>query len=331
MIEGAEMVKFAKNGSDVTSAAIRVARAITGRDRVALCADQPFFSTEDWFIGSTAMAAGIPQATRDLTVKFHYNDLETLQALFEKYPNEIACVILEAETTESPRNNFLHELQRLCREHGALFVLDEMITGFRWHNGGAQKFYDVTPDLSTFGKAIGNGFSVSALMGKREFMQIGGLEHGCERVFLLSNTHGAENHSLAAAIATMHIYQQEPVVETLNRQGERLRRGIEQVTSALNLADYFQVVGQPCNLIYVTKDQQKQRSQLFRTLFMQEIIKRGVLGPSFVISYSHSSEDIDCTIEAVGAALAVYRQALDEGAEKYVIGRPVKPVFRKYN
>lgn len=331
LIEGAEMVKFAKNGSDVTTAAVKLARAYTGRDKVAVCADHPFFSTDDWFIGSTPMSAGIPEAIRNLTVKFHYNNLTSVQALFEQYPGEIACLIMEAETATPPANNFLHEVKRLCDENGALFILDEIITGFRWHLQGAQKVHGITPDLSTFGKAMGNGFSIAALAGKREIMELGGLQHNKERVFLLSTTFGAEHHSLAAAIEVMRIYEQEPVVEHLHRQGERLVRGINQAVAAQGLEGYFGVIGRPCNLIYFTCDQTKERSQAFRTLFLQETIKRGVIMPSLVVSYSHTDADIDHTVDAIAEALVVYRKALEDGVDKYLVGRSVKPVFRKFN
>jgi glutamate-1-semialdehyde 2,1-aminomutase len=331
LIDGAEMVKFAKNGSDVTTAAVKLARAYTGRDLVAVCVDHPFFSVDDWFIGSTAMTAGIPKAMRKLTVKFHYNDIDSVKSLFEEYPEQIACVMLEAETAEAPVNNFLHEVQRLCKENDALFILDEMITGFRWHIGGAQQYYGIVPDLSAFGKGMGNGFSIAALLGKKEIMQLGGMYHDKERVFLLSTTHGAEGHSLAAAIETINVYKRQHVIEHLYRQGERLANGINKAISENQLQDYFQVIGKPCNLIYATRDQEKNRSQPFRTLFLQETIKRGLLMPSLVVSFSHTDKDIDRTIEAIGEALYVYRKALDEGIEKYLVGRSVKPVFRSFN
>lgn len=331
LIEGAEMVKFGKNGSDVTTAAVKLARAYTGRDMVAICGDHPFFAVDDWFIGSTAMAAGIPQVIRDLTVKFRYNDLASVQALFDRYPGQIACLIMEAETAEAPADHFLQEVKRLCHAHGALFILDEIITGFRWDLGGAQKCHNVTPDLSTFGKALGNGFSIAALVGRREIMELGGLHHDKERVFLLSTTYGAETFCLAAAMATMQTYQREPVIEHLYRQGERLRAGINEAIEENNLQEYVQVIGRPCNLIYVTRDQEKQRSQPFRTLFLQETIKRGLLMPSLVISYAHTDADVDYTVNAIAEALVVYRRALEEGVDQYLVGRPVKPVFRTYN
>jgi len=331
LIEGAEMVKFAKNGSDVTTAAVKLARACTGRDMVAICENHPFFSVDDWFIGSTVMNAGIPMAIQDLTVKFNYNDIGSLESLFEKHAGKIACVILEPVTFEEPERNYLQEAKELCGRNGAIFILDEMITGFRLHIGGGQKYYGVIPDLSTFGKAMGNGFSVSALVGKREFMDRGGLHHDKERVFLLSTTHGAETHALAAAKETISIYQREPVIETLRMQGDRLKTGIDKAAAENRVTEYFQVVGKPGNLVYVTRDESGDRSQAHRTLVLQELIKRGVLAPSLVVSYSHADADIDRTIEVFHETLRIYRKALDEGIGKYLEGRAVKPVYRKYN
>lgn len=174
LVDGADMAKFTKNGSDATTAALKLARAYTGRDLIAYCSDHPFYAINDWFIGTTPLDAGIPQAVKDLTLSFHYNDVESVRSLFEKYPGQIAALILEPAKYEDPVDNYLHEVQSLCKEHGALFILDEMLTGFRWHNGGAQKYYDIIPDLSTFGKALANGFSVSALVGKKAFMELGG-------------------------------------------------------------------------------------------------------------------------------------------------------------
>lgn len=330
LVDSAQMVKFAKNGSDVTTAAVKLARAYTGRDLVAICIDHPFFSVDDWFIGLTPMDAGIPEAISKLTVTFRYNDLDSVKELFAAYPGQIACLIMEPEKNDPPVDNFLHETRRLCHEHGALFILDEIITGFRYHLGGAQKLHGVEADLSTFGKALGNGFSISALVGKEEFMKLGGLRHDQERVFLLSTTYGAETHCLAAAIETMRIYQAEHVVEYLLYQGARLAQGINQVIDEFNLHDYFGLAGKPCNLVYYTRDQDRQPSQPFRTLFMQETIKRGLLMPSLVISFSHTDADVDKTVAAIGEALYVYRRAIDEGVEKYLVGRSVKPVFRRY-
>ena len=330
-VEGAEMVKFAKNGSDVTTAAVRLARACTGRDLVAIPAEASFLSVDDWYIGVTPMSAGIPVAIREMTLRFHYNDLASAEALFAGHPGQIACVILEPAGSTEPAEGFLAGLLELCEREGALLVFDEMITGFRWDLGGAQHVYGVTPHLSSFGKGLGNGFSVSALVGRRAVMELGGLTHDRERVFLLSNTHGAETHGLAAAVAVMGIYRSEPVVETLYRQGERLARGVRQVAEARGVAGRFGVIGRSCNLVFTTRDADDHPSQPFRTLFMQEMIRRGILAPSFVVSYSHTDADIDRTIAAVDEALVVYRRALEDGVERYLPGRPVQPVMRPFN
>ncbi|HEX7595742.1 MAG TPA: aminotransferase class III-fold pyridoxal phosphate-dependent enzyme, partial [Gemmatimonadaceae bacterium] len=231
----------------------------------------------------------------------------------------------------APRAGFLAEVRALCDRFGALMVLDEMITGFRWDVGGAQRAHDIVPDLSTFGKAIANGFALAALAGKREIMERGGLGHSAERVFLLSTTHGAETHTLAAGIATMQVYQDEPVIETLYLRGERLKKGVDEVARGHGVQDYLQVFGRPCNLVFGTKGPDHLPSQPFRTLFMQELIAGGILAPSFVVSYSHTDEDIDRTIDAVDSAAAIYARALNDGISQYLEGRPVKPVFRPFN
>jgi glutamate-1-semialdehyde 2,1-aminomutase len=331
VIDGAEMVKFAKNGSDVTTAAVKLARAYTGRDLIAICGDQPFFSTDDWFIGSTEMNAGIPQAIIEMTLKFQYNDLESLRELFGQYPKQIACVVMEAEAVIPPHPGYLTRVKELCEEQGTVLIFDEMITGFRWHLGGAQKFHSVIPHLSTFGKAMGNGFAIAALAGKREIMRLGGLDHDQERVFLLSTTHGAETHALAASLETLRIYRHHNVVEFLWKQGERLRIGINQAITRHKIAGQIELLGRPCNLIYRTKDADGQPSQAFRTLFLQELIRGGILAPSFVVSFSHSDELIDRTIDVVDQALTKYANALADGVDKYLHGRPVKPVNRGYS
>jgi glutamate-1-semialdehyde 2,1-aminomutase len=178
---------------------------------------------------------------------------------------------------------------------------------------------------------MGNGFSISALAGLREIMKLGGLDHERERVFLLSATHGAETSNLAAAIEVMRIYKREPVIETLFRQGERLKAGVQKATGELGLERNLPVIGKPCCLVFGTKDEAGEPSQSFRALFMQEMIRRGILAPSFIVSYSHEDKDIDRTIEAVHESLTVYKKALAEGVEKYLVGPPLKPVFRQFN
>ncbi|MFC5231367.1 glutamate-1-semialdehyde 2,1-aminomutase [Pseudonocardia zijingensis] len=322
----AEMVKFTKNGSDATTAAVRLARAHTGRTTIALCADHPFFSTDDWFIAGTPMSAGIP--TQDV-VRFPYGDLDALSTLLDQH--DIAAIILEAATQTEPPAGYLHGVRDLATRHGAVLVLDEMITGFRWSEHGAQHVYDITPDLSTFGKALGNGFAVSALAGKRELMERGGLRTDHDRVFLLSTTHGAETHSLAAAMAVIDTYLEEATTERLHALGDHLATGVREVTADIGVADHIQIRGRASNLVFATLDPNGKPSQPYRTLFLRQLLTGGIIGPSFVVSAALTHDDIDRTIDVVAGACTVYKKALDAGdPTPWMGGRPVKPAFRRH-
>ena len=237
---------------------------------MAICAEHPFFSYDDWFIATTTLDGGIPASEEERVFSFGYNDLDSVRALFAQHRDQIAAVFLEPARTEPPAAGFLDGLRALCTENGALLVFDEMITGFRYALHGAQDLYGVVPDLSTFGKALANGFSLSALCGKREFMRFGSRERDEDDVFLLSTTHGAETPALAAAIATIGVYEQEPVIEHLYRQGERLAAGLREAAARHGLADYVTPVGFPCNLVFNTLGPDGEPSQAYRTLFLQE-------------------------------------------------------------
>ena len=327
LIPSAESVKFGLSGSDVTTAAVRLARAYTGRDLIAVCRQHPFFSTHDWFIVTTPMPSGIPASER-LTLQFSYNDLPSLAALFERHPGQIAAVILEAETVEPPAPGFFDGLRRLCDQHGALLILDEIITGFRWHERGAQFVYGIEPDLCTLGKGIANGLPLSALAGRREVMRLGGYVEDVDRVFLLSQTAAAEPWALAAMLAVIDTYQRDGIAEQLHQTGAELRRNIEKVVSDAGLSSHFQLRGRDCNLVYVARDEQGQPSQGFRTLVLQELLDRGVLAPSFVVSAAHDQAAIRHTVNAVAQAMSVYRQALEHGIGTVLRGRPVRPAMR---
>lgn len=350
IIPSAEMVKFAKHGSTVTTAAVKLARAFTGRKYIAVPFEQPFFSFDDWFIGSTVLKKGVLLDTSEYTIKFHFKDLDSLIQLFDAYPGQIAAIMMEAATTMSPCSdlcesklenclscpsngqNFLKKTQEIAHKNGSLFILDEMITGFRWDFQGAQKYYGITPDLSTFGKAMANGFSVAALTGKREIMSLGNIkEEGKERVFLTSTTHGAEMGSLGAFIKTMDILQRDQVVAHFWEYGKKLKIGINKIAKDLDLSSCFYVEGYDCSLNYVTKDNNGQVSLEFRTLFAQELINNGILMPYIALCQSHGSKELEITLNAVNESLKVYKKALDEGVEKYLQGPPIKPVFRKFN
>ncbi len=332
LIDSVDMVKFTKNGSTSVSAAVKLARAYTGRELVARCAEHPFFSYDDWFIGSTPLKRGIPSDAVQLTKLFSYNDVASLQALFDRYSGQLACVVLEPAANEEPKEGFLQTVQELCRKNGAVFVLDEMITGFRWHMKGAQHTYGVKPDLCTFGKAMANGFSVSCVAGRREIMELGSIEfEGRERVFLLSTTHGAEMSGLGAFIATADFMRRNAVVEHLWNYGRKLVAMMESQARAHGISDCFRVGGVACSPFYVTLDRAGASSLALRTLFSQEMIRNGILMPWIALSYRHGDAELAATEHAVDRSFAVYRRALEDGVEKYLQGPAIKPVFRKYN
>lgn len=321
------MVKFAKDGSDVTSAAVRLARAWTGRDIIVAIADNPFYSFNDWWIGVTEMNAGVPAASVLTTETIYYSNRDTLE---DDIPwDHVAAIIVEPAATAPDgidHGAYLRQMQDIAHQHGALFIMDEMITGFRWALPGAQTFYGVQPDLSCFGKAMGNGFSVAALVGRREIMELGGiLQKERPRVFLLSATHGGETHALAAAMAVIREMQEQPVIEHIWGIGEALQnRLIHEIDGAIFL-DYIRVGGYPCSptLSFANPE--------LRTLFLQEMCRQDILIPWIAPSYSHNLADIDRTVGAADAAMDVCKLALANGFDRYLEGPAVRPVFRRWN
>ena len=332
LIDSVDMVKFTKNGSTATTASIKLSRAYTGREMVARCAEHPFFSYDDWFIGSTPITKGILQKDIQNVKLFNYNDIKSLERLFEEYPNKIACVILEPATTQHPKDNFLHMVKELCHKNGAVFILDEMITGFRWDIKGAQHYYNIEADLCTFGKAMANGFSVSAIAGKREIMELGSIEFkGRERLFLLSTTHGAEMSSLGAFVETVKFLKENRVIEHFWEYGRKLIDLMNGLAKEYGVEKNFIADGIECSPYYLTFDKNGNTSLGLRTLFSQEMIKNGVLMPWIALSYSHQQKEFEITRDALEKTFEIYKKAVEEGYEKYLVGNVIKPVFRKYN
>lgn len=353
LIPGADMVKFAKNGSNVTTAAAKIARAYTGKRYICVPRQQPFFSFDDWFIGSTVLTRGIPEHHARATLLFDYGNIASLETLFNAYPGEIAGVMLEPATTLTPcasqctkslsydapcracpenEKNFLHQVQAICRKNEALFILDEMITGFRWHLKGAQYYFGVQPDLCTFGKGMANGFSVAALLGRREIMDVGSISNpGAERTFLLSTTHGGEMSSLRAFIETVKVYKDKDVCRHLWSYGEKLRNGLLDLSKEFGISEQFSIDGPPISMNYSARDSVGVVSMEFRTLFAQEMARNGVLMSWIAVSLSHGETELQITLDAARKSLSVYAKALNDGVGKYLEGPAVKPVFRKYN
>ena len=329
---GMERIKFAKNGSNVTTAAVKLARAFTRRPRVAIAASHPFFSFDDWFIGTTQVNAGIPDAIRQLSLRYDTREPETLEQLFRKYPGEIACVITEPEELTPIDPEMIREANRIARKHGAVFILDEMLSGFRAGLPGSYTEYGFEPDLTTWGKAIGNGFSFCALAGRADIMELGGIRQEVDpRVFLLSSTHGGEHHVLAAALAVIREYREKDVLKALRHLTSTVAEGVRQTIRDAGLSDYIEAHVSSWRIVFVFRDREDEISAPYRTLMLQEMIGRGVLYQGvFLPCFTHSEADISHFLAAFRSSCNVYRQALDGGVENLLVGDPTRPVFRKY-
>jgi glutamate-1-semialdehyde 2,1-aminomutase len=328
----AEMVKFGKNGSDVTSAAIKLSRACTGRKYIACCAEHPFFSINDWFIGTTPMNDGVPEEVSRLTLKFPYNNIAALEALFAQFPGQIAAVILEPVKNDEPQDGYLQKLRELTRREGTVLIFDEMISGVKFDIRGAHHLHGVYPDVACYGKAYANGYSFSLLAGKREIMELGGLKHNKRRVFLLSQTHSSETTGLAACRATLDECQRVGISDHIWSLGKKLVEGFRNLARAEGVADHVRIIGFDCNPQIVCTHPDGTFWPDLQTSFHEEMISWGVLMPWITITYSHGQKELDHTFEALQKAMRKVSGVVATGRlrESYT-GDPIKPVFRPFN
>ncbi|MBI3511414.1 MAG: glutamate-1-semialdehyde 2,1-aminomutase [Bacteroidetes bacterium] len=331
LVDGHDLIKYAKNGSVVTTAAVKLARAYTGRKLIARPADHPFYSYDDWFISSTAANFGIPQEIAAMTVMYKADDLSSLRELFEEYPGQIACVISEPEKINILEKDYLKNAIDLTHQHGALYIADEMITGFRTAFPGSCAKFGVVPDLATWGKGIANGFSFCALTGKKEVMELGGIRRKGERkLFLVSTTHGGETCSIAAGLATINEFETKDVLKHNHAIGDIFVNGIKSLIEKHGLNEYIDQLQFNWHASMGFRNAKKEADFGMRTLFNQELIKRGVLFQGiFCPCFSHTKEDMDHILWAADEAMSVYKKGLDDGYEKYLAGDSIKPVFRK--
>lgn len=328
-----DMIKYAKNGSVVTTAAIKLARAATGRNIVARTAEHPFYSYDDWFIGSTDCDFGVPRDVKNKTITFKHNDLDDLERMFNEHPDQIACIIGEPEKWEVIDPDFYKKAISIAHKYGALWIMDEMITGFKTDYPGSIKRLNANPDMSTWGKGIANGFSFCALTGKKEVMQLGGIKkEGDKKLFLVSTTHGGETSAIAAGLATMNVFEQNNVVNYNKKIGQYFIDGLNKILKKNQVEDYFTLTGFNWSVGLIVKNRKKEPCMFYRTLFMQEMIKRGILYQGILSPcFSMTENDIDIMLEAFNSSLIVFKRALEDGYEKYLIGAEIKPVFRKFN
>jgi glutamate-1-semialdehyde 2,1-aminomutase len=283
MVPCAEMVRFGKNGSDATAGAIRLARAYTKRDHVLVGG---YHGWQDWYIGSTTRDSGVPEGVKTLTHKFEYNNIESLQKWFKQFPDNIAAVILEPMSGNGPVNNFLDKVKEITHKHGAVLIFDEVVTGFRIANGGAQEVYGVTPDLTTLGKGIANGYPISAIAGKAEIMKL------MEEIFF-SFTFGGETLSLAASLAVLNKIQKDAVLAQIAEKGIQIISGINKLISKHSLSEILTIGGYGAQPALFLKDHETYSSFEIKTLFMQELFSRGILGLGIHnLCHAHSEQDI---------------------------------------
>lgn len=321
LIPGAEMVRYGKNGSDVTAGAIRVARAYTGRDVVAVGG---YHGWQDWYIGSTTRNKGVPKATQELTKTFTYNNIESLEKIFAEYPGQVAAVILEPIGVEFPKDNFLQKVKDLTHKNGAVLIFDEMVTGFRIALGGAQAYFGVTADLACFGKAVANGYPISILTGKRELMK------ECEEIFF-SFTFGGELLSLAAALKTMTILERDRVNEKINVMGNKLQDGYNALCNELSLNSRTKALGYGSHHVITWKNEAGEDDLAAKTVFQEMMVAQGVLTIcSNNTCFSHTENDIDRILAAYRVALSRVKEGIDSGnVESLIQGTKLQPVFRK--
>jgi glutamate-1-semialdehyde aminotransferase len=317
VIPNAEAVRFSKTGADVTSAAVRLARAYTGRQKVLCCG---YHGWHDWYISVTDRNAGIPNALKNLSYTFSYNDLP---ALLSSVDDEVAAIILEPVVFEEPKNNFLHDLREVCNQYGIVLIFDEMWTGFRMSLGGAQEYFNIKADLACFSKAVANGMPISILTGKREIMDL------LEKDVFFFTTFGGEALSLAAAKATINFMKENNVQDYLAMQGQKLKDGYNKIALKHNMG-YTRCSGYDFRSI-VTFNSSAGNPLELKSLVQQELIKRGILWSGFHnMSYSHSNVDIEYTLSAYEEVLPILKIAVDgKNVYKYLKGKPVEPVFRK--
>ncbi|HUK42421.1 MAG TPA: aminotransferase class III-fold pyridoxal phosphate-dependent enzyme, partial [Candidatus Acidoferrales bacterium] len=321
MIPCAEMVRFAKNGSDATAGAVRLARAYTGKDRIACCG---YHGWQDWYIGTTSFNNGVPSGVRQLARTFEYNNLESLKQIFAEHPNQLAAVILEPVGVVEPEPGFLQQVRDLCQREGALLIFDEVITGFRLARGGAQEHFGVLPDLACFGKAMANGYPLSAIVGPSEFMK-----HFDETFF--SFTFGGEALSLAAAQATVKEIAEKEVIPHLWEQGRKLQDGLNVLAREFGIERFVRCMGLPPRTVVRFTDQSGRESLEIKSLFQQECLKRGILfSGGHNLCFSHTADDIEYTLRVYRAAMDIVGDAMRrEDVSQRLEGSPVQAVFRR--
>jgi glutamate-1-semialdehyde 2,1-aminomutase len=292
IIPSAQMVRFGKNGTDVNSAAIRLARYITGRDKIAVCG---YHGWQDWYISSTSMNGGIPKKIMADTKRFEFNNIESLERLFKK--NKYAAVIIEPLASELPNNNFLSKIRKLCNKHKTILIFDEICTGFRVDLKGVQNIYKVIPDLTTLGKAMGNGFPISALVGKKKYMRF------MDKIFY-SGTFAGETLSLKACYETIKFMIRKKTINKNILNGLYLKNKFNNIVKKYKLEKYITLSGHPSWLFLKIMNVDENLKKKIKAIIMQELINNKILFiGSFNINYSHNRNNINYLLKIIEKTL----------------------------
>lgn len=294
----AEMVRFGKNGSDVTSIAVRIARHHTGKDYV-LSPEGHYHGWNDIFAAVSPRDYGLPKSMKELVERFPYNDLPALENKLET--GKFACVIMEPASLENPVPGYLEGVRELCFKYNTILIFDELITGFRWSLGGAQELYGVIPDMATFGKAVANGMPIALLAGKKELMM-------CLEDVFFSGTYLGDALSITAAIETIKELRdnKDVIYKHIWEQGDLLREGFNNECKRIKLdAEMFGLAPRH-NIRFNVEDATGAKD-----LFHQEMVKQGIfMGTQIYVTAAHSPKDIQKTIKAMKKALKVVSKAV---------------------
>ena len=317
----AEMVRFGKNGSDATTASVKLARAYTGREKVIVCG---YHGWHDWYVITTERSAGIPECIRDLSLPVKYNDLPTLEKIIDNNKAEgIAALIMEPVGTVPPDKGYLESIRKITKENDIVLIFDELFTGFRWSMGGAQEYFNVIPDLACFGKAIANGFPVSCVVGRRDIME------QFKDVFF-SFTYGGETLSLAAIITTINKLKDKEVHGHIEKIGEYLKAGISNLIDKHGLKENISIIGYPFKSVFNFTGNKNCTSLEIKTYFQQECAKRGVLFIGYhLVSYAHQREHIDYTLEVYDQVMSSFKKIYKHKSLKvFLEGSTVTQIFK---
>jgi Glutamate-1-semialdehyde aminotransferase len=301
LIPCAEQAILVKTGSDATSLAVRIARGYTDRDLVLRCG---YHGWHDWCV---EVQGGVPAATSALTEDFEYGDSGELERKLEEHKGKVACVIItpvghpNAKPVTAPPEGYLEAVRALCTKHGAVLVFDEVRTGFRVSMGGAQERYGVTPDLATFGKAMANGYAISAVVGRREVMSV------VEKKVFVSSTFFPNSLEMVAAMKCLDILEREKVPESIWKRGEifleKLRRLVEDSGVPCKVSG---IPPMPFMTFSSVPDEPEKLYKARREYFYTQTIRRGLFIQPYhhwYLAHRHTGADLDKALWAIGEAL----------------------------